>query len=186
MIGNILGGAMGKVTLPGDFESIATVTVGSGGAADIQFTSLPTTYQHLQIRGIVRLASGAAGTNNLYMRLNSDTGSNYARHNLSGSGSSAVSEAASSTTAAFGGRNAIPRNGAAANLFGVFVIDILDYRNTNKATTIRSLTGVPTGNIALNSGLWTSTNAVTSITLFDETSANFAQYTQAALYGIKG
>ena len=37
----------------GDFESIATVTVGGGGAASIEFTSIPGTYQHLQIRGII-------------------------------------------------------------------------------------------------------------------------------------
>jgi hypothetical protein len=32
----------------GDFESIATVTVGSGGSAVISFTSIPSTYAHLQ------------------------------------------------------------------------------------------------------------------------------------------
>jgi hypothetical protein len=36
------------------YESIATVTVGGGGAATVAFTSIPATYTHLQIRGIGR------------------------------------------------------------------------------------------------------------------------------------
>ena len=44
----------------GDFESIATVTVGSGGASSIEFTSIPGTYQHLQVRGLLRQSSSSA------------------------------------------------------------------------------------------------------------------------------
>lgn len=33
-----------------DYDSIATTTVGAGGAASITFSSIPSTYQHLQIR----------------------------------------------------------------------------------------------------------------------------------------
>ena len=36
----------------GSYESIQTVTVGLGGAANVEFTSIPATYTHLQIRGI--------------------------------------------------------------------------------------------------------------------------------------
>jgi hypothetical protein len=44
--------ASSRLAAVGDFESIATVSVGSGGAADVEFTSIPATYTHLQIRGI--------------------------------------------------------------------------------------------------------------------------------------
>jgi hypothetical protein len=48
---NILGIiASSKLSAVGDYESIATVTVGSGGAANVEFTSIPATYTHLQLR----------------------------------------------------------------------------------------------------------------------------------------
>ena len=69
------------------YESISTVTVGSGGAADVTFSSIPATYKHLQIRGISR--NSGSGISIGRVRFNSDTGTNYARHTLEGDGSSA-------------------------------------------------------------------------------------------------
>ena len=43
-----------RYSITGSYESIATVTVGSGGSSYIEFTSIPGTYTHLQIRGILR------------------------------------------------------------------------------------------------------------------------------------
>jgi hypothetical protein len=70
------------------YESIATVTVGSGGAANVEFTSIPATYTHLQVRGIGRSLEANTGVDVQYLRFNSDTGSNYAWHQLVGNGSS--------------------------------------------------------------------------------------------------
>jgi hypothetical protein len=77
-----------------------------------------------------------------------------------------------------------------SNAYGVFVIDILDYTNTNKYTTVITLIGQNqyssgTGaNITLTSGNWRNTAAITSINF--TTTLTLAQYTQLALYGIKG
>ena len=60
----------GTGAVPGDYQSIATTTVGAGGAASISFTSIPATYQHLQIRAIGR--SSNTVEDSLY-RFNSDT-----------------------------------------------------------------------------------------------------------------
>jgi hypothetical protein len=68
----------------GSFESIATVTVGGGGASSIEFTSIPGTYQHLQVRLIGRSSSTGATGNNFDLTLNGDTASNYAYHGLYG------------------------------------------------------------------------------------------------------
>jgi hypothetical protein len=77
-----------------------------------------------------------------------------------------------------------------ANIFSGFVIDILDYANTNKYKTIRYLSGYDangSGRVGLGSGSWRSTSAVTSITLQGlEYSSNYKQYSSFALYGIKG
>jgi hypothetical protein len=172
----------------GDFESIATVTVGGGGAASIEFTSIPGTYQHLQIRFIAR--STMAGYNNdvLTVRFNSDTGSNYAYHSLYGSGAAAGAEAASSAT--YGRAGSVPGANITADMFGVGVIDILDYASASKATTVRSFVGFDNnstaGLVRLNSSLWTSTSAVTAVELeYHTSSGNFVEHSTAALYGIK-
>ena len=175
-----------RFTPQGDFESIATVTVGSGGAANVEFTSIPGTYQHLQIRAIGRNTTAATGLDGVFAQFNSDTGSNYARHNLIGNGTSASASATTSTTVMVFGQ--IPKNNETADRFGVFVCDILDYANTNKYTTTRSLLGTDlngSGEVRLTSGLWQNSAAVTSIKLTCETN-NFAQYSHFALYGIKG
>ena len=75
-----------------------------------------------------------------------------------------------------------------ADSYGVNVIDILDYANTNKYKTLRVLTGIDVngsgGYVQLSSGLWQSSSAITSITLTNST--NYTTATQFALYGIKG
>jgi hypothetical protein len=64
---------------PSDFESIATTTVGAGGATTITFSSIPATYQHLQIRVLAR-TNRSAGVDIMSMRMNGDTGNNYSDH----------------------------------------------------------------------------------------------------------
>jgi hypothetical protein len=164
--------------MPGSYESIATVTVGSGGSSSIDFTSIPSTYSHLQIRGWAQ--SGA--TPRIYLRYNGDTASNYTYHFLEGNGSGAVASAGANQT-----ENWLFINGfVATNTPAPFVIDILDYANTNKFKTIRSLHGNDnnsSGNLALGSGLWRSTSAISSIKLFPS-SSTFSQYSHFALYGV--
>ena len=169
----------------GDFESIATVTVGSGGQATVVFDNIPQIYQHLQIRALARSTNVNAGGESIRVRLNNDTGNNYARHVLSGDGATATSAAASSAN--FGTAGYVSTSGY-TNIFGVFVLDILDYTNTNKNRTLRSLTGYDAngaGVAELRSNLYNSTTAVTRIDLYID-SYNFAQYSHFALYGIKG
>lgn len=171
--------------LIGDFESIATVTAGSA-VPNIEFTSIPSTYTHLQIRGIVRTTSTGINSDELFIQFNSDTGTNYSSHELNGNGSTTGSSA--KTTTASPRIGLIARNGNTANCFTSIIIDILDYKDTNKYTTIRCLRGWDSngaGDVGLNSGNWRNTNAVTSIKLLPEAN-NFAQNSSFSLYGIKG
>jgi hypothetical protein len=82
----------------------------------------------------------------------------------------------------------IVQGGATASVFGAGVIDILDYANTSKYKTIRTLSGWDKnggGNVGLSSGLWLSTSAISSIVIGSQT-GNLVTNTQFALYGIKG
>lgn len=166
-----------------DFYQIATTTVGSGGAADITFSNIPATYTHLQIRGIGR--STFADTDvNVYFQFNADTATNYSDHAIYGTGASAASygNANNNIPAMF----RITGGNSTANRFGVGVADILDYRDTNKFKTTRSLSGHDqngSGLVFLFSSNWRNTNAITSVKLFPA-AGNFAQYSSFQLYGV--
>jgi hypothetical protein len=173
--------------IPNSYESIATVTVGSGGAADVTFSSIPATYTNLQIRGIARSLEANTGVDVPYVQFNSDTGSNYNWHQLDGNGATTSAPGSASTTFMRGGF--IGLNSELGSTFGAVIIDILDYANVNKNKTIRVLSGTSynntSGAVGLFSGVWRNTNAITTIKLTASV-ANLAQYSQFALYGIKG
>jgi len=166
------------------YESIATVTA-SGSSATMQFTSIPSTYQHLQLRIITR-STNASTVSYSGMRFNGDTASNYSYHYLTGNGSATGSAAATTQTDTFGVN--MPGASALSNTYAIAIYDILDYANTNKFKTLRILDGYDlngSGEVFLGSGLWQSTAAINRIDLFSS-AGNFAQYSQMALYGIKG
>ena len=176
----------GGAAAGGDYQSIATVSVGSGGSSSISFSSIPSTYQHLQLRFIAR-STTVATQSVAYMQFNSDTAANYSYHELTGQGSTAGANGSANVT---GPRIAIyPAASSTASMFGAGVIDILDYKDTNKYKTYRSLNGNDqngSGYVILFSGNWRSTSAINAITIGDNSGGNFVQYTQVALYGIKG
>lgn len=163
------------------YESIATVSVGAGGSSSISFTSIPSTYRHLQLRTFTNNPT----TLTTNTRFNSDSGANYSFHFLSGNGSTTEVAGVANTT----GIANITYASNVANNFFAGVIDILDYANTNKNKTVRSFTGWDTnssnGSIHLRSGAWYSTSAITSITITAD-AGSFSQYSSFALYGIKG
>lgn len=169
------------------YESIATIN-GDGSSSSITFSSIPSTYQHLQIRVTAREASGTNVFGNTTVQANGDTGSNYTMHQLYGDGT-----AYSNGSSGYGSATAmvnIAGNSAAASTMGVGIVDILDYTNTNKLKTFRCLTGTDnntgSGYILLRSQLWNSTSAITSLTLTDTSGVAFTSTSSFALYGIKG
>lgn len=163
------------------FESIATAT-GTGSSATITLSSIPSTYQHLQIRINYLVTTNG---NYSYLRLNGDTGSNYARHMLYGDGASVVASGGAPQT------TMLVNSGQIATLLftnyaNCAIIDIHNYSSTTQNKTVRILNGVDangSGNINLNSGLWMNTAAVNSITFY--AGQNFSTSTSIALYGIK-
>jgi hypothetical protein len=171
----------------GDFESIQTYTVGAGGSASITFSSIPSTYKHLQLRILSRSARTDAA-DGISLRLNSDTGTNYSWHYLRGDGSSAGS-GGSATQAEILLSYDFAANNAGSSIFGFGIVDILDYANTNKYKTVRTLAGNDrngSGAVGLTSGSWRNTAATTTLTLASYWGANnFLEYSSFALYGVK-
>jgi hypothetical protein len=164
-------------------EPIASTLVGAGGVNQITFNDIPQTYKHLQIRLMATTAS--SGQHNCEVRVNGDIGSNYSTHQMQGNGSSPLAAGQVSTNRfTFAGI----MNPTTGFPFAA-VIDFVDYSNTNKFKTMRSINGSDNNaadtqaRVGLGSGLWMSTNAITTISLIG---GDYGQYTRASLYGIKG
>lgn len=175
----------------GSYESIATTTVGVAGQTTITFSSIPATYSHLQVRYIAR--NSGTGDNFIAMKwiFNSDATAVYSNHYLYGNGSATGSGATTSASSAGGdGLLGMIKDNAAGytSMYAAGVLDILDYANTNKYKTCRLLWGEDlngSGRVALQSANWQKTAAITQID-FSCATGNFMQYSQFALYGIKG
>ena len=180
---NIIAGTLSVGVTPsvGSYESIASAS-GTGSSNTISFTSIPQTFTHLQIRGIAKptVADGV-----VKLSFNGVTATtNYNIHAMNGNGSTASAFYENTSQFIYGFAN----NVATGDIYGVGVIDILDYTNTNKNRTTRALTGYDkngSGDVNLLSHLYRSTTAVTQIDLILN-QGNFTTGTRIALYGIKG
>jgi hypothetical protein len=184
----------------GSFESIQTVNVGAGEASSIEFTSIPSTYTHLQIRYLGQTARSDFNGDALGIRVNSDSGNNYSYHILrmrEDSSTGIVGEGGGSSSHINFGYGSLIGSSSSSIFFAAGVIDILDYKNTNKAKVFRNSYGYELNStssigsvfsvVGLASGAWLNTNAITSISLLSvATGQNFKQYSSFALYGIKG
>jgi hypothetical protein len=162
---------------------IQTITVGAGGSASIDFTSIPSTYTDLMVKCSIRDTTGGVGAY-LYLRFNNDSGSNYSSRTIEGNGSAANSYSNTTQTKMLlwnttGG-------GATANTFGNSELYVPNYLSSNQKSV--SMDTVAETNAVLEymnlvAGIWTGTAAITRLTLLPD--AGFAQYSTAYLYGIK-
>lgn len=171
------------------YESIATTTL-TTSTASVTFSSIPSTFTHLQLRWITRTsATGSESWQSLvFASAYSSGATGYDDHILYGNGTSAISTNELLANRINFGTTA--GNGASTNVFGAGIIDILDYANTNKYKTVRFLDGYDnngSGLIALRSGLWQSTAAISNITLAPENfgGVTYRLYSSFALYGVK-
>jgi hypothetical protein len=167
-----------------DYELIATEIL-TASQTSVVFSSLgdyASTYKHLEVRLVAR-SSRADSADAVIIRLNGDTGSNYAYHRLIGEGSGVFSGGATSTSSPQIG--AVTASLDPANSFGSMVISILDTYSTTKNKTMRSLDGATGILVGLYSALHISTSATSSVQLLPS-SGNFVTGSRFSLYGIKG
>lgn len=166
--------AAGAGGAAGAYELISS-TILTGTSTSITFSSIPSTYKHLQ----VRMVAGGVGVANIN-KFNSDTGSNYTFHRLLGDAGAVQSGAVPGQTFFW-----TPALSTTSNIFGAVIIDILDYASSSKNTTVRMFGGVPegTGQVALNSGVWLNTAALTQFSIEGST---FSVGSRFSLYGVKG
>jgi hypothetical protein len=161
----------------------SAVTVGSGGAATIAFSSIPATYTDLVIKVSVR-GDATFSTQQMYLTFNGTT-SGYSARQVYGDGSSATSATLSNSGAAISIVNT-NTSVSTANTFSSSEIYIPNYAGSNyKSVSADSVTeNNATAAIAgLTAGLWSNTAAITTVTLTPQ-GGNFVQYSTAYLYGV--
>jgi len=169
---------------PSSFESIATATA-NGSSGTITFSSIPSTYTHLQVRFNARITG--AGANRYAYFLQWSGSSTYPYHYLLGNGSAASASGATGNSEVYIDEG-MPAETATASCYGVNIIDIHDYASTTKNKTVRLLGGYDTnssnGKVYMYSGMRLSTTAISSLTI--ATNATWVSGSTFALYGIKG
>jgi hypothetical protein len=189
----ISGNLASPLVIPGGYDALSTVTVGSTALSSITFSGLPTTgYKHLQIRGFFRnnANSGGGAEENLRMRFDGSAGDIYTSHAMIGNGGGSMSFwsfNSSEDNDILLSYGTIPMSNSAANIFGSQIIDILDYGSNSKFKSVKSLGGVDRnggGYSNFSSGSWRSLDPIDTITLFPQAGA-FVQHSHFALYGVR-
>jgi hypothetical protein len=157
------------------YEPIQTQTL-STAATTVTFSSIPSTYTDLI------LVSNLYGTGsaNIFIRLNSDTGTNYSNTMLTGDGTSATSYRNTSTAQI----NVVNTGASLNSRWGNCIMQFNNYSNatTNKSVLIRF--NVAAGEVSTNVGLWRDTSAINAIEL-RTTVASYDAGSTFTLYGIK-
>jgi len=171
----------------GSYDLISTTILGSSQASvTFDVTGLGSTYKHLQLRWTGR-STNASTDSAFVVRFNSDsTTTNYRSHFLYGTGSAVSSADNGGSDTGVYVYGSLPAANATANIFGAGITDILDPFSSSKNKTVRSLVGqVQSYNrIALSSGVWLSTSAVTSVAAYTNT-GSWAAGSRLSLYGVK-
>ena len=164
------------------FESIATIT--PTGQSSFGFSSIPGSYKHLQIRAFCLPSTTYPSLSFTFN--GSSTG--YNLHMVRGNGSAVSASGSTGRTSSsiFWGQGMLTTGNVA-------IVDIIDYANTTKNKTIKSIsgqdnnTGTNVCSVELMSHLWTNTNAITSIDfLVSGGGPTLLTGSSIALYGIRG
>jgi hypothetical protein len=163
------------------YTLIASSTVGSGGAANIEFTSIPATYTDLNCVFSIR-GTQAQVYQQIQITFNGSS-SGYSQRNIYGDGAVADSSALSGSFFYSDGVGA----SATASTFGNGAIYIPNYAGSNnKSASLDAITenNATTAYTELYALLWSNTAAITSLKIAAG-SGTLSQYSTAYLYGIK-
>jgi hypothetical protein len=163
------------------YEPIQTYTA-SGSSAEINFTSIPSTYTDLVL--IIGSVATTSGAPNICFQYNGDTASNYSATYIEGNGSSAGSTRRSNQSLFTEAMNISLGGSTLSNV----ILNIQNYSNatTYKTTLIRTNEPSTTyAGVGAAVVLWRKTpEAINAIKIY-LLSGNFASSSTFTLYGIK-
>ena len=159
--------------MPATYEPISTQTLGTA-TATVTFSSIPATYTDL----VLVFNGTAASTQNMELRFNGDTATNYSATRLLGDGGVAVSDRSSTSDVMLVGNLYTSQT---AN-----ILQIMNYANTTTFKTVLCRSNNDSAQVSARVGLWRKTpEAITTILLRPSGGANFSTGGVFTLYGIK-
>ena len=167
------------VSAVGAMEAISSVVL-NATQTTVEFNNIPQTYSHLHLRTSINNSVNVS----IQTRFNNDSSALYTRHFISGDGGGTVTGFKAVDINNIG---TLLASSTVTNNFQTNIVDILDYSSTNKFKTARSISGVDyngSGYVALISGLYRSTNAITTFNLISA-GGTFSVGSTFTLYGIK-
>ena len=162
------------------YESIATVTL-SSATQDVDFTSIPQTFKHLQVRGLYRSVSSV-----VYFNVTTSAGQNWGdrQTGLAGNAGNNPTVFSSTGTTSKGQEFDTYVSALVANMYGPLILDIFHYNDTNKKKVVKGYSGYPDGDsFELYGAVFSVTNAITSLQL--HANSTMAAGCTFGLYGIK-
>ena len=152
------------------YEPIATTTLTATNST-VTFSSIPSIYTDLVLI-VNSLGTGAYFS----IQVNGDTGTNYSRTRINGNGSTVTSARNASASD-------IPVDDLSSTVREISILNFQNYSNSTTFKTIVFRQNLTTGNTGATVGLWRSTSAITSISIFTN-SSTFAVDSTFTLYGI--
>ena len=167
------------------YEAIATQTLGSA-AAIVTFSSIPQTYTDLVL--VTSLKSSATPTAySPTMYFNGDTAkTNYSFTAMYGDGSGASGDVSFRWTTSTATQHGVMATAVSATNFNTGIINIQNYSNTTTYKTALTRTNDPANVVYATTGLWLSTSAITSLSLYAaDGNKDFTIGSTFSLYGIK-
>ena len=157
------------------YTPLANVTL-NGSSSSVLFSNIPNTY-----RDLVLVATGSTGSSqDIYLRFNNDSASNYSFVYMGGNGSGTASGANTADSVVLDGY--FWRSGTQA----VVIAQIMDYSATDKHKTVLSRNNVASGGVDAFANRWANTAAITSVRFGAYQGGTFTSGTTVSLYGIAG
>jgi len=187
ILGLIDSAKTGNLISP-SMDFIATYEVPSTTVSQITFSGINQNYTHLHIRGIARNSHPVYDYGDLYWQQNGVGQGQYHNYTIKPTGSPSLTQGgAGGAGTPFG---VVPTATVNAGYYAQWILDMFDYKNTNKNNTVIFRSGFAGGSSVNVFGMGSAsfannTNATTEINFYSLTS-NFNQYTRFTLYGVKG
>lgn len=168
--------------MPATYEPIATTTL-SSPAASISFSSIPQTYTDLVVIANLRSSDSRSGGQSVVFRMNGDSGNNYSKTGVYGSGSSVASFRQSNVSCI---ELSCTMNGTTAGVYAQNITNVMGYSSTNTFKSVLSRINTETaGYVSAEIGLYRSTSAITSMSFTEPSGLNWVTGCSVTIYGIK-
>jgi hypothetical protein len=177
-------GAFGSTIIPSDYEAIATYT-STGSDTFFDFTSIPSNYRYLEVRGYGK--HNSSNYANVAVRMNGDATTGNYRWIFSVANGTSRSSATDSNSNHLPILQSFP---SSANNMGVCVFVFNEYKATNKFKTVTCYGGATengsdVGEVSIGAGTWLSTSAITSLRFLNTGGPSWSTGSKFVLYGVK-